>query len=52
VSGREKVLLDEWFGNIPNLSIASEHGYFYKLNNEHIFNEPCEWKELFHIKDW
>lgn len=30
VSGREKVKLDEWFGDVDDLNLASEHGFFYK----------------------
>lgn len=30
VSGREKPKLDEWFGSVENLNLASEHGFFFK----------------------
>lgn len=58
VSGREKSKLDEWFGSIENINLASEHGYFYKFNkelrgltdgNDLVYGE---WKELFQVKDW
>lgn len=28
VSGREKEKLEQWFDNVPNLNLASEHGFF------------------------
>lgn len=31
VSGREKNKIDQWFGDIENLNLASEHGYYFKL---------------------
>jgi trehalose 6-phosphate synthase/phosphatase len=55
VSGREKATLDEWFGNVPNISLVAEHGYWYRgvdTNNEWIELAPpgtdihvAAWKE-------
>jgi trehalose 6-phosphate synthase/phosphatase len=50
VSGRQRKLLDEWFKSVKNLSIASEHGFFYRYGMHHCVNE--DWRELFPIKDW
>ncbi|EER06616.1 trehalose-6-phosphate synthase, putative, partial [Perkinsus marinus ATCC 50983] len=31
LSGREKSLLQEWFGSVRNIGLAAEHGYYWKL---------------------
>ena len=36
VSGREKRKLDEWFGELENLNLASEHGYFMKNKQSYL----------------
>ena len=40
-SGRDKNTLEEWFGKIP-LSLAAEHGAYYKENGVWINNVPSE----------
>ena len=55
MNGSDVNLINLIFIAIPNLGLASEHGFFYKYpknmrKNEN--NEESEWKELFHIKDW
>lgn len=34
VSGRGRTILNEWFGGIPRLALAAEHGYFRRLSND------------------
>jgi len=31
LSGRERSLLQEWFGSIPNIGLAAEHGFFFTV---------------------
>ncbi|EER02842.1 trehalose-6-phosphate synthase, putative [Perkinsus marinus ATCC 50983] len=31
LSGREKSLLQDWFGSVRNIGLAAEHGYYWKL---------------------
>ncbi|EEQ98246.1 trehalose-6-phosphate synthase, putative [Perkinsus marinus ATCC 50983] len=40
LSGREKSLLQEWFGSVRNIGLAAEHGYYWKLPPN------TEWKAL------
>lgn len=42
-SGRDHETLERWFGKI-HLSMAAEHGAFYKENNS--------WHENLHLKEW
>lgn len=49
ISGSQKNHLDEWFSSIPNICLAAEYGFYYKICKS---DGDCEWKELLHIKDW
>lgn len=49
VSGRERDILSDWFRAVPNLGLASEHGFFYKYGNK---ESNDIWNELFQVKDW
>ena len=50
VSGREKTLLEKWFGNIPKLGIAAEYGFFYKIPGKNKKEE--EFNQLIKVSDW
>jgi len=49
ITGRERSVLLKWFGEVPGLNFAAEHGAFVKLNSEEwkcMVPDPTEWKEL------
>ncbi|EEA08194.1 trehalose-6-phosphate synthase domain-containing protein [Cryptosporidium muris RN66] len=46
ISGRERNMLDEWFGDIENLGLCAEHGYYFKLPPIIETEEPNVWKQL------
>ncbi|KAJ1610998.1 trehalose-6-phosphate synthase [Cryptosporidium canis] len=45
-SGREKHLLDEWFGEIDNIGLCAEHGYYLKLPKSIDPVHPNVWRQL------
>lgn len=45
-SGREKHLLDEWFGDIENIGLCAEHGYYLKLPKSIDPIHPNTWRQL------
>lgn len=45
-SGREKHLLDEWFGDIDNIGLCAEHGYYLKLPKSLDPAHPNTWRQL------
>ncbi|OII75243.1 trehalose-6-phosphate synthase [Cryptosporidium ubiquitum] len=45
-SGREKHLLDEWFGDIDNIGLCAEHGYYLKLPRSIDPIHPNIWRQL------
>lgn len=49
ITGRERAVLLKWFGLVPGLNLAAEHGAFVKLNSDEwkcMVPDPSEWKEL------
>jgi len=51
LSGRDRELLEEWFGSVPRLGLAAERGFYYKLpmatgDQWHCMtqNPDCTWK--------
>ena len=50
ISGCKKMLLDEVFGGITNIGLASEYGFFYKKPGENELQN--EYHQLFKMKDW
>eukprot|EP00747_Dinoflagellata_sp_TGD_P129145 gnl/TRDRNA2_/TRDRNA2_174638_c0_seq1.p1 gnl/TRDRNA2_/TRDRNA2_174638_c0~~gnl/TRDRNA2_/TRDRNA2_174638_c0_seq1.p1 ORF type:complete len:1066 (-),score=225.97 gnl/TRDRNA2_/TRDRNA2_174638_c0_seq1:70-3234(-) len=51
LSGRDKELLEEWFGSVPRIGLAAEHGFYYKLpivtgDEWHCMSQSpdCSWK--------
>ena len=50
ISGCKKKLLDEVFGGITNIGLASEYGFFYKKPGEN--NLQNEYHQLFKMNDW
>jgi len=56
ITGRKKKFLKSWFGNIKNLGLGAEYGFFYKQpeskkNNNNNYDEDgfCQ---LINVKDW
>jgi len=51
LSGRERKLLEEWFGSVPRIGLAAEHGFYTKLpmfsDQWHcmVNNPDYSWKE-------
>mmetsp|Transcript_11919 Transcript_11919/g.27814 ORF Transcript_11919/g.27814 Transcript_11919/m.27814 type:complete len:1054 (+) Transcript_11919:71-3232(+) len=52
LSGRQKELLEEWFGSVPRIGLCAEHGFYYKLpmfgsDGWHcmVNNPDSSWKE-------
>ncbi|KAH7648246.1 trehalose-phosphate synthase domain-containing [Cryptosporidium bovis] len=45
-SGRNKQLLDDWFGDIENIGLCAEHGYYLKLPKVLDSETPNVWKKL------
>ncbi|POM83492.1 Glycosyltransferase family 20 family protein [Cryptosporidium meleagridis] len=45
-SGRERHLLDEWFGDIDNIGLCAEHGYYLKLPKSIDPIHPNVWRQL------
>ena len=50
ISGCKKKQLDEVFGGITNIGLASEYGFFYKKPGEN--NLQNEYNQLFNMNDW
>lgn len=49
ITGRERSVLMKWFGLVPGLNLAAEHGAYVKMNSEDwktIVSDPSEWKDL------
>ncbi|KAH8741256.1 trehalose-6-phosphate synthase domain-containing protein [Cryptosporidium ryanae] len=45
-SGKNKQLLDDWFGDIENIGLCAEHGYYLKLPRIIDGDTPNTWKKL------
>ena len=50
ISGDKKGNLDEFFGGIRSIGLASEYGFFYKKPGENIVQK--EYTSLFKMNDW
>jgi trehalose 6-phosphate synthase/phosphatase len=33
LSGRDQTMLEQWFGSVPRIGLAAEHGFYWKLPN-------------------
>ena len=50
ISGCKKGKLDEFFGGMTNIGLASEYGFFYKNPGEN--HLQSEYHQLFEMNDW
>lgn len=48
ITNREKKYLCEWFKDIPNIGLAAEYGFYYKLPG----NDISQFENLYKITDW